>query len=701
MTSNKDLLNLIALSGLILCQSLHAQQEAIHELPPVIVRGDLFQTSIERLPASVTVIATDSASISGSAHFENLLGQIPNMTWAGGTSRPRFLQIRGVGEPSQFGNELPASSIGFIIDGIDFTGIGSVAGLFDVQQVEVLRGPQAAAFGANALAGMVIVETTNPSSLTNGKIEATAGDNDLFSFGIAAGGPLGDPESGKLAYRISLYQYQDNGYRSNRFLGKDDTNARDETTARLKLAWTPAPALEIGLTLLYFNFDNGYDAWSLTNNSFVTTTDEPGRDQQETLAAGIKATWHASDSVDISYLASASDSDLLYSYDWDWSNPAELESIYGPEVYGGTDTTDRTRTVSSHDLRASSTPDAKLEIPVETWVAGIYYRELEEEQLYFGTRSWYRTETASLYGQARFAAGDSLTLTLAGRVEEFRIDYSDTTGTNLESSENPWGGKLSIEFSPVDQQLLYASIDRGYKAGGINLDNDIPSVYRVYSSEVMWNYELGWRATLLENHLRFSATAFYMDREDIQVDSSIQLGDGNTFALYKDNAASGHNYGIELELDWQANDWIRLFANAGFLNTAFHSYRYIDPNDGVTEIVLDNREQGYAPNYTYSAGVEFSFDNGLFIEGVVEGRDSYVFDVANQQSLAAYTLVNLHIGYKMGAWRFVLWSNNLFDESYDTHGFYFANEPPAYDTPRKWVSQGPPRQVGLSIQRSF
>jgi outer membrane receptor protein involved in Fe transport len=700
MTSIKTCLPIFALAGLAVANCLRAQQEPIHELDPIVVRGDLLAVSIDRLPSSVSVIGAETASARGESHLENLLGRIPNLNWAGGTSRPRFLQIRGVGENSQFGNEIPASSVGFIIDGIDFTGIGSVAGLFDVTQVEVLRGPQAAAFGANALAGMVLIETAPATATAGGKVEATVGDYDLRSFGIAAGGPVGKENKNTLFYRISLNQYQDNGYRNNRFLGSDDTNARDETTARLKLAWSPAPALEIGATLLYFDFDNGYDAWSLTNNSFITTTDEPGRDQQETIAAGIRTVWHASDAVDVSYLVSLSDSDLLYSYDWDWSNPEELQNLYGPVVYGGTDRTDRSRTVSSHDLRASSAGGSG-ENTIMDWAAGIYYRDFQEEQLYFGTNSDYGTETVSLYAQARIAAGDSLTVTLAGRAEDFSIEYSDTTGDRLDSSERPWGGKLAIEFSASANHLFYTSVSRGYKAGGINLDNDVPAPFRVYSSESMWNYELGWRTVLLDNRLRLRATAFYMDRQDIQVDSSIQLGDGNTFALYKDNAASGHNYGLEFEMDWQLNEWVRLFANVGLLDTAFDEYRYIDPSDGVTEIILDDSEQAYAPSHTYAAGIEYQADNGLFAEVSIEGKDAYLFDAANRQSLAAYTLLNLRLGYKTGPWLFTAWINNLLDERYDVRGFYFANEPPDYDAPRKWVSQGAPRQLGVSVRREF
>ncbi|MEX0326265.1 MAG: TonB-dependent receptor, partial [Puniceicoccaceae bacterium] len=644
-----------ALAVLLSTNFTAADESTVYELDPLIVRGDLLQGPIEQLPASASIIQLDDAGLTGAEHLEDLLGRLPNLNWAGGTSRPRFFQIRGIGESSQFGNEIPASSVGLIVDGIDMTGIGGVAGLFDVERVEVLRGPQAAAFGANALAGLILVETTAPSAATNGKLEMSVGDYDLVSLGAAAGGSLNGAGDSSLSYRVSAQMYQDNGYRENRFLGRDDTNERDEKTARLKLNWDPSSPLEVDLTLLYFDFQNGYDAWSLTNNSFVTTTDEPGMDSQETKAAGLQATWQATDSVDISYSASVSDSDLLYSFDWDWSNPEELMDLYGPIVYWGTDVTERTRTVWSHDLRATSRGSQDEDQLLTKWAAGLYHRDFEEEQAYFGVNSLYAMETTAIYAQARLQLSGAVGLTLAGRLEDVSIDYSNDYGVRLKSSDQPWGGKLALEYRLSPENLLYVSIDRGFKAGGVNLDDDVPEAFRIYGTETLWNYEAGWRGFLLGKSLRTQLTAFYMDRTDIQVDSSIQLGDGNTFALYKDNAASGNNYGLELELDWRVNANLRLHASLGLLETEFSDYRYIDPNDGQTEIVLDGRQQAYAPSYTYAIGGGYTFAEGFVARAPGGGKGAYLFGVAHDQSLRAYKFLHIHLRYRAGGWGGTLW----------------------------------------------
>ncbi|MEX0322828.1 MAG: TonB-dependent receptor [Puniceicoccaceae bacterium] len=671
----------------------------VFELQPLVVTGDLLQSPADRLPASVSILGAYVSDASGNTHFKNLLGRMPNLNWAGGTSRPRFFQIRGIGENSQFGNELPASSVGFMIDGIDFTGIGSVAGLFDVSQVEVLRGPQAAAFGANALAGMVLIETTAPTRSVQGKAEISVGDHDFYSFGAAVGGPIGDNGQSALAYRVSVHAGGDNGFRRNSFLNSDDTNSRDEKSARLKLNYAATESFELDLNLLYFDFQNGYDAWALDNDSFNTSTDEPGVDTQESLGTGLKATWHVSDKLDVSYRGSLTDSDMVYSYDWDWSNPAELEAWYGPEVYWGIDITERTREVISHDIRFAS-PVGSNDSHID-WAAGLYARSFEEEQDYWGVISDYTTDTISAYGQARFAIDESLSVTVAGRIEDFEIEYEDNYGTERGTKESPWGGKLAIEYRLSPEQLVYASIDRGYKAGGVNLDNDIPVDERVYGNEKLLNYEAGWRAFLMEKSLRLQATVFYMDRQDIQVDSSIQLGDGNTFALYKDNAASGTNYGMELEVEWRTTDNLRLFASLGLLETQFDKYSYVDPADGTTMVKLDGKEQAYAPGFNYAVGAEYNWENGFFLNATLEGKDDYLFDVLNNQSLAAYNLLHLRIGYDLDDWRITVWINNALDERYDVRGFFFANEPPWYDAPKKWVSEGAPRMIGVSVRRNF
>lgn len=128
-----------------------------------VVTGTLWESELQKTTASVTLIEAESIRDSGTQHFGDLVNSIPNLTWTAGSSRPRYIQIRGIGESSQFEGETPDSSVRFLIDDLDLTGLGTVGNLFDVQQVEVLRGPQAGAFGANAAGGVVKRVTNQPA----------------------------------------------------------------------------------------------------------------------------------------------------------------------------------------------------------------------------------------------------------------------------------------------------------------------------------------------------------------------------------------------------------------------------------------------------------------------------------------------------------------------------------------------------------
>ncbi len=235
----KHTLSAIALLS-IATTPLFAEESAvpvIPELPVTIVTGELWESELKKTTASVTVLDRTALEDNGVQHFEDVINAIPNLTWTGGTSRPRYIQIRGIGENSQFEGETPDSSVRFLVDDLDFTGLGTVGNLFDVQQVEVLRGPQAGAFGANAAGGMIRIVTNDPTPYWTGQAESTIGNDSLFAGGFAVGGPLLENDPEKLTFRFALHQLTQDGFRENVFLDRDDTNERDELSSRLKVRW--------------------------------------------------------------------------------------------------------------------------------------------------------------------------------------------------------------------------------------------------------------------------------------------------------------------------------------------------------------------------------------------------------------------------------------------------------------------------------
>src|SRR5260221_554517 len=166
---------------------LLAAQANVEQLEEIVISASLRPTPPAELPQSVTVLDGRTLRAAGVQHFEEVLTLIPNLSWASGTSRPRYFLLRCIGEIEQY-QGAPNPSVGFLIDDIDFSGVGMPATLFDLDHVEVLRGPQGTAYGANALAGLISVRTRDPGAEFDLHGEATTGD---FAT-RAAGAGLGD-----------------------------------------------------------------------------------------------------------------------------------------------------------------------------------------------------------------------------------------------------------------------------------------------------------------------------------------------------------------------------------------------------------------------------------------------------------------------------------------------------------------------------
>src|SRR6202162_5036056 len=173
-------------------------------LEEIVVTSGLRSTSVAEMPQSVTVIDQGTLRGAGVQHFEDVLGLIPDLNWAAGTSRPRFFQLRGIGEVEQY-QGAPNPSVGFLIDDIDFSGVGMPATLFDVQQIQVLRGPQGTTYGANALAGLISVRTEDSGTQFDLHGELTGADYGTRAAGIAIGDGLAGGQGG---WRLVAQQYR-------------------------------------------------------------------------------------------------------------------------------------------------------------------------------------------------------------------------------------------------------------------------------------------------------------------------------------------------------------------------------------------------------------------------------------------------------------------------------------------------------------
>ena len=664
--------------------------EAPQVLSPMRVRADFRHADILDSSASVTVLDQTAIQDAGQQHFESLTQLVPNLNSAGGTSRARYFQIRGIGELEQY-QGAPNPSVGFLIDDIDFSGVGGVATLFDTEQIDVLRGPQGTRYGANALAGMIYVKSVDPTPEFDLTAEALAGSDSARSAGVAFGGPVTD----SLGYRLVAHRYQSDGQRNNRFYGDADTNQRDETTLRNKWRFV-GNGLRADLTAMYVDIDNGYDAWAI-DSSRDTLSDDPGEDSQQSLAGSLRLVADIGDAIELVSISSAADSDIRFSFDGDWGNDQSWGE-FGP--YDFFSDTERNRTTISQELRLQSRPGHGLFAGRSEWLVGVYTGYLDENNaildefngaVFRELDSDYDATNAAVFVQldTRLAARTSLSAGIRG--ERRWADYQDSDGADFDPTDTMPGGHVTLSFTPRENVNLYGSVSRGYKAGGFNIGAVVPEERREYDPEYLWNYEVGFKGLWPARGVFASLALFYQDRDDAQVSTSFQLdpNDPLSFVFLTDNAAEGHNFGLEGEARWRIHRNWTVQGSLGLLQTEFDDYQ--TPNRS-----LDGRDQAHAPHYMYDLGITYRDQRGFFGRVDVSGKDAFYYSDSHDQKSDSYTVVNAKVGFEALRWSAFVWGRNVFDEEYSLHGFFFANEPPDWQE-KLYEQQADPAQFGLTF----
>jgi iron complex outermembrane receptor protein len=674
------------------------------KLEPLRVTADLWASPFASIPASVTVYDQLALRDGAVRHFGDLVDQIPNFTWTGATSRPRYFQIRGIGENSQYEGETPDSAVRFLVDDLDLTGLGTVATTFDVKQLEVLRGPQAGAFGANAAGGVVHLVTNEPTPVWTGQAEASVGEDALRTGSFAIGGPLIAAKPEELMVRFAVQQSNSNGFRRNLTLN-EHTNARDEFTSRLRLTWNPNELWRWDVTLLAADFDNGFDEFSLDNNGRYTYSDQPGRDEQRTLAASLRGTYRGWDGVRLTTVTSVARSRSRYAYDDDWTAAS----------YMGFSDLHRSRWVVNQELRLDSEPGHALSW-IDRWTAGAFYSDVGEWSRYTDEDPWdlrglktvYQSKNAALFGQVQHDFSPATRLIVGLRTERIKLS-GDGLKTRYEKWSGNWrtpvaiapsfsdtlfGGKITLEHDLDAHTLAFASITRGYKAGGINVDARIAvgTDPLTYDTETLWNYEAGFRGNWLEQKLTGELTAFYLVRRNTQVRDS--AGFGGNYRFFTDNGDSSHVYGLEAAGGYALTREWSVRGSLALMQSGLDPFRLHNGNTG------GGRDLANTPHYGYTLATRYGGEHGFFANAELVGR-ARQFDSNNQNEYRrAFSIVNVSLGYAWRNWTFTVWAKNLFDKAYDKRVFFFGNEDPDY-IPTRYEDRADPRQIGVTAAYRF
>jgi outer membrane receptor protein involved in Fe transport len=681
-----------------------AQTENTVELAPLTISGNPFDSRLPSFSTSTTRLDSESLQERQALHLEDSLGMVPNLNFAGATSRPRYLQLRGVGERSQFSGEGPPNfSVGVLMDDIDLSGLAGGVTLFDVEQIDILRGPQATQYGSRALAGLMIVQSTPPSPLQDSLLRFSIGSDDLIEVGFASGGPVNE-NSDTLLYRFSLNMFRQNGHRDNVFLDRENTNRKQEFHGRFQLLWTPDDEQQHHLTFLAVRLNNGYDAFANVGDGFTMFTDEPGNDTLTLFGASLRSEYQSPEPFDLIAITSVTHADSGYGYDADWGNDAFWAAApynFDPETEGYrnafTEQLDRTRNQIGQEIRFQSKANEGLWNGRSAWSSGLVFTWLNEEDDYVGfsaLESEYEAVTLGGYLQLTTQLSENLDLITSIRSENRSSEYSDSEGVSEDTSDWMNGGRIALEFSSSVDTHWFTGLGRGFKGGGVNANPALTRDQRIYDPEHVWNLEGGVRREWSEGRGQASFTLFHMWREDLQIGTSIQPdpSDPTSFTYFTDNAAEGTNYGAEMDLRTPLTEAITFFASLGLLETEYKNFK-----DAGGNVNIDGREQPHAPRYTFRTGVLVDLSEHWFAKVEVEGKDSFYFSDSHDLQSDPYELVHLSLGYQTESWSLTLWGRNILDKDYDIRGYYFGLEPPDYPA-RLWTMKGDPAQVGLTFQ---
>jgi len=691
-----------------------AMIEAVIMSKEIIVRAGLSDESLQKVASSVTVITGDHIRETGADHFQSLTEQIPNLNWAGGTSRPRYFQIRGIGERSHyFGEGPPNFSVGFVLDDMDLSGLGMVGLLYDIDQIEIFKGPQSSVYGPNAMAGLISLKSTDPTDHFEMRTSTRFGSDNHYG-----GSSVMNVQFMKnMKLRLGGVNNYSDGFRENVTQSVTHTNKREESFSRMKLSYDPNNQLSILATLIYTKLENGYDAWAPDNNTdFKTYSNDKGEDSQRTYGYSLRANFEASENLSITSITSFTETDLVHAYDGDWADSSywhdnhEFDPAVEGWAYEFYDKNERNRANLSQEIRLS----------MGSIILGGYFKHLIEQDeakgyLFGGVAtdaiSHYDFQVTAGYAQYGLDLTSSLKLKANVRFENNSIIYDGSSqGFNdywekiflppihFNIDHSMLGYRAALHYLKDEYTSFYGSVSQGYKSGGVNQQPYLSDISRPYEPEFIQNFEIGLKHAI--DRYRTQLSVFYGQRKDQQVSVSSQQveGDPNSFLYYTGNAGSGTIQGFEWENMLNVSSNLSMDASLGYLKTWVDKFIYF-ASEGM-ETSGGDREAAMSPVITGSLRLNYSNDSGIFGSVRSSYKSGYFYSDSHNEKAEPYTLTNLALGKSFGKTTAKIWIRNAFDERFTTRGFYFGLIPPDYPD-QLWKSYGDPRQIGVSMDYKF
>lgn len=695
------------LSLLLASPSLAAENPAasddVYQLPTVTVTADKRATDVQKTPSSITVMSRTKLEDANIDTIEKVLQRIPNMNYTPNFGGVNLMSMRGIiTSPGT-----STSPIVMYLDGVPVdTYFNLDAPLMDIERIEILRGPQSAIYGKNAMGGVINVISRKPTNEWHGTLQADYGSFNTQRYAAAISGPLIED---KLYLALSGSHYSTDGY-----MNHDDTwYGNQERTERFKgmLRFTPTEDIDISFHLNYTARRDGF--------SSLIIGDEPTLDsaanKDDYLHSDIwNMALHMSfdfEPVTFESITTYRTENLDYALDMQYAYQKQYDNLYFgladlDHAYSGRS---NTRKEFTQEFRLRSPDDKKDGIK---WLLGVFggYTDMDIREVYsdtFGTAMGYPlsmwsnqpsheyTQDYAAFGEITIPLLDKLNVTLGLRAQQtykkINVDYiaeSEMMGTPTVANasfheSDSWFEllpKFNISYQLTDDIMLYGGVNRSFIPGGFN-NVTTTGNEMTYDAQTAWNYEIGAKTEWFDKRFLLNLALFHSAVQDLQV-MKLDLGTGSYLS---DNAGSARIYGVEVDAMARLLPGLDAEFSFGYLWTRLDDYTHMGNDYSGNKIP-------YTPDYTASFALQYRHEKGFFARGEVLHYGQLYWSEENDYKRDPVTLLNARVGYEFDPFAVYVYGNNLTDAKYLN---YYTGSATNYGMMAR------PREIGVQLKYTF
>ena len=662
------------------------------EIEEMVVTAQKREENVQDVPASITALSevqVEDARIESTNEIHTF---IPNFTsFKMGVSGFSYYSIRGQSNSIQ-----TTRSVGIYIDDVPTSSAANVTDstIYDIERIEVLSGPQGNLYGMNSSGGVINIITKKPGNIWTAKATGGIGDYETHFYNASVSGPVV-----KDKFFIGLSgsrEKQDEGYLDN---GATHPDTIDTVSGRAQLRWTPIEELDIIFSASAEDQDNGMgfmipvddDPFKITNFNLEDEHNDLDVNTQS-LRIKYEAPWFVVTSVSA---RNSTEYDTVYTPDLTGMNLMNMKYLEDVTNY-------------SQEIRLNSVDSDN---PFQ-WIVGGFYFDAEDTSdmimnmdaclfdptgmtppglmtIEDTTYSVLDTTTYSAFGQAGYAFFDRLTLTGGLRYDRDKkeINYNHKGVAPYDASETweAWSPKFIVDYRWNPSMLIYASVAKGYKAGGFA--GGYTAETAGFDPQYVWSYEAGVKTDWLDRRLILNTAMFYTKTNDLQVMRRDPITGLPDFR----NAAKATIQGLEVELLARPLQGLDIMASFGLLDTKFDDNKNIEENADYT-----GNKVPLSPAYTASLVAHYRSPWGISVRGEAAWTGDTYHDEANTHKQEAYCIANGKIGYEKEHFDIYFFVNNIFDKEYWTF-LYGAMMAPT----EEMGTIGAPRTLGVMATVRF